>query len=185
MSSYSLLLVAHIICVIVWLGTGTTVALLAAYAGGSGDRELVDRLPALARWLGPRVVGPSSMGTLLFGILLAVDGDLGFGQLWLLLALSAFASSVLLNVGVRLPATLRRERAVADGRVAEAQQAERLLLEVPSLELAILYLAVADMVLKPTSGDGWWLAGGAAFLVLVVVRLLLRIRRPSQPAMGH
>jgi uncharacterized membrane protein len=178
MSGYNLLLVVHIVCVIAWLGTGTTVALLAVYGYQSGDRELVDRLPALARWLGPRVVGPSSMGTLLFGILVAVNGDLGFGHLWLLLALSAFASSVLLNVGVRLPATLRRQRAIAAGRVADAQRAERLLLDVPSLELAILYLAVADMVLKPTGGDGWWLAGGAAILVLVALRIPLRMRSP-------
>jgi hypothetical protein len=66
--------------------------------------------------------------------------------------------------------------------MSEAQGAERLLLGVPSLELAVLYLAVADMVLKPTSGDGWWLAGGAAVLALVVFRLLLQLRRPVRLA---
>ena len=39
MSRYELLLFLHIVCVIVWLGTGTALALLAIYAGRS-DREL-------------------------------------------------------------------------------------------------------------------------------------------------
>ena len=104
MTTYILLLATHIICVVVWLGTTTTLALLAAYGSLRHDRELLDRLPALTRWFGPRAIGPSSVGTLLSGILLAVRGDVGFGDLWLVLAVCAFVAAALVSIGVRLPA---------------------------------------------------------------------------------
>jgi len=179
MTTYSLLLAVHIIGVIVWLGTTTSLALLEAYARLKQDRELAGRLPALARWLGPRVIGPSSIGTLLSGVLLAARADAGVGDLWLVLAVSAFVGAALVSIGVRLPATLWRRRSSAAGRQADVERADRLLFEGSLIELAILYLAAAEMVLKPTSADVAWLIGGAAILVLVAARPLLTLR-PSR-----
>jgi uncharacterized membrane protein len=175
MTTYILLLAAHIICVIVWLGTTTTLALLAAYGTLRHDRELRDRLPVLARWFGPRVIGPSSLGTLVSGILLTVRGDAGFGDLWLVIAVCAFVAAALVSIGVRLPATLLRRRAGAAGRIADVERADRLLLQGSMVELAILYLAAAEMVLKPTAGDTAWLIGGAAILALVAARPLITV----------
>lgn len=177
MTTYVLLLAAHIICVIVWLGTTTTLALLATYGRLRHDRELIDRLPALARWFGSRAIGPSSLGTLLSGILLGVRGDAGGGDLWLVLAVYAFVAAALVSIGVRLPATLWRKRASAAGRIEDVERADRLLRQGSTVELAILYLATAEMVLKPTSADVAWLIGGAAILALVAARPLITILR--------
>jgi len=175
MTPYILLLAVHIIAVIVWLGTTTTLTLLATYGSLRHDRELLDRLPALARWFGPRVIGPSSLATLVSGIFLTVRGDAGSGDLWLVIAVCAFVAAALVSVGVRLPATLLRRRASAAGRGADVERADRLLLLGATIELAILYLAAADMVLKPTTADIAWLLGGAAILALVAARPLITV----------
>jgi uncharacterized membrane protein len=182
MTPYILLLAVHILCVIVWLGTTTALTLLAAYARGRRDRELSDRLPTLTRWFGPRAIGPSSIGTLLSGILLAVRSDAGFGDLWLVLALAAFVAAALVSIGVRLPATLMRRRASSAGRVADIERADRLLFDGALIELAILYLAAAEMVLKPTTGNVAWLIGGAAILALVSALPLFVVRRAQRTA---
>ena len=135
MTTYEILLFFHIASVILWLGAGTTVALI-GLAGPGG----VSGLAELARWLGPRVFGPASLGALGFGLALVADGHWTFHPLWVKLGLGAFALSVVLNAGVRFPA-LRRA-----GRGANVVGLLRL---VAVVELLVLYLTVLDMVAKP------------------------------------
>ena len=75
MSRYEFLLFVHVAAVIVWLGTGTALAFIAIYAERSRDRALGEQLGTLAAWLGPRVFAPASLGTLVAGILLVLDGS--------------------------------------------------------------------------------------------------------------
>jgi hypothetical protein len=160
MSRYEFLLFAHVVAVIVWLGTGTAFALIAIF----GDRELLQRLGPLGARLGPRVFAPASFGTLLFGILLVLDGDWTFDPLWVKLGFVAFATSFLINVAVRAPIARRMGREALDPR-----RGGRLLSLLARVELAVLFLAVADMVSKPSSADTWTLVGGGAILALVVL----------------
>jgi uncharacterized membrane protein len=164
MSRYEFLLFLHVTAVIVWLGAGTTLTLLALYAERQRDRELAPRLGALAAWLGPRVFAPASLGTLAVGILLVLDGSWTFQPLWIRLGFVAFAVSFLLNVGVRFPLLRRLERGTL-----EPLRAARLLGLLARVELAVLYLAVADMLSKPTGADTGTLAGGGAILGLATL----------------
>lgn len=146
MTRYELFLFLHIACVIVWLGAGTTVAVL----------SLRMSMTDLAEWLGRRVFGPSSIGALVFGFALVFEGDWTFSPLWIKLGLGAFALSTLLNAGVRFP-LIRRNPPDRDRKLAALAR----------VDLAVLYLAVADMVAKPTGDDVVALAVGAAILVFV------------------
>jgi hypothetical protein len=170
MSRYEFLLFAHVVCVIVWLGTGTTFTLIAIF----GDRELLQRLGPLGRTLGPRVLGPASLATLVFGILLVVDGDWSFDPLWIKLGFAGFATSFLLNVGVRMPVGRRMGRGDLDPR-----RGGRLLGLIGRVELTVLYLTVADMVAKPASADTWTLVVGGAILALVALAAALGALRPA------
>jgi hypothetical protein len=155
MTRYELFLFLHIACVIAWLGAGTTVAVLSR------------RVPISehAQWLGPRVFGPASLGSLAFGLALVFEGNWTFGPLWIQLALGAFALSTLLNVGVRFPIFRRN-----------APDRDRKLAALARVELAVLYLAVADMVAKPTGDDVAALAVGGAILALVASASVVRLR---------
>jgi hypothetical protein len=160
MTRYELLLFLHITSVIVWLGAGTTVAVLS------------QRIPISehAQWLGPRVFGPASIGSLAFGLALVFDGHWTFAPLWIQLGLGAFALSTLLNVGVRFPIFR-----------SNAPDRDRKLAALARVELAVLYLTVADMVAKPTGDDEVTLVVGGAILALVALASAtsLRIGRPA------
>jgi hypothetical protein len=155
MTRYELFLFLHVACVIVWLGAGTTVAVL----------SLRMSMTDLAEWLGRRVFGPSSLGALAFGFALVFEGDWTFSPLWIKLGLGAFALSTLLNAGVRFP-VIRRNPPDRDRKLAALAR----------VDLAVLYLAVADMVAKPTGDDVAALAAGGAILGLVAAASVAQLR---------
>ena len=163
MSRYELLLFLHVVSVIVWLGTGTALALLAVYAQRS-DRELLGRLGPLGRALAPRVFGPAALGALVFGILLVLDGSWTFEPLWIRLGFVAFAASFVINATVRAPLARRQQRGAI-----EPARAGLLFGRLARLELTVLYLTVADMVAKPTGDDTGTLIVGGVVLALAVV----------------
>ena len=164
MSRYELLLFLHVASVIVWLGAGTTLALAAAFARRSGDSRLQHDIVRLGEWLGPRVFGPASLGALAVGLLLVWDGHWTFGPLWIKLGLAAFAATTVTNAVFRLRTLRRLERAPA-----EAERAYRRLAQIARLDLTILYLAVADMIVKPSGSDTWTLVVGGAILALAAL----------------
>jgi uncharacterized membrane protein len=172
MTRYELFLFLHIACVIVWLGAGTTLALAALYAERTSDIVVLGRLGALATWLGPRVFAPATIGALGFGIALVLDGSWTFRPLWVELGLGAFALSFVLNAAVRFPILRRLE--------SDPEGAGRALARLARVELAVLYLTVADMVAKPTGGDWPLLAGAGA--VLALAALTARPRSGTAPA---
>ncbi len=133
MTGYQVLLFFHIASVVVWLGAGTTLGLLGVFGGPASVTDL-------GRWLGPRVIGPASLGALAFGLALVGDGHWTFHPLWIKLGLAAFAASFALTAGVRVPAIRRMER---------GEDVGRLLRPLAVLELLVLYAAVLDMVAKP------------------------------------
>ncbi|MDX6473922.1 MAG: hypothetical protein QOK22_2738 [Gaiellaceae bacterium] len=151
MSRYEFLLFAHVVSVIVWLGAGTTFTLIAIF----GDRELMQRLGPLGRRLGPRVFAPASAGTLVFGILLVLDGSWTFDPLWIKLGFAGFATSFVVNVLVRAPIARRMGKGTLDPR-----RGGRMLGELARFELTVLYLTVADMLASrpPPTGGRWWSA---------------------------
>jgi uncharacterized membrane protein len=170
MSRYEFLLFAHVVSVIVWLGAGTTFTLIAIF----GDRELMQRLGPLGRRLGPRVFAPASAGTLVFGILLVLDGSWTFDPLWIKLGFAGFATSFIVNVLVRAPIARRMGKGTLDPR-----RGGRMLGELARFELTVLYLTVADMLAKPTSADTWTLVVGGAILALVALAAALGALRPA------
>jgi hypothetical protein len=176
MTHYQLWVFLHVASVIVWLGAGTTVALATLYAQRAADQPL-EAMTGFAGWLGPRVFAPSSLAALGFGIVAVRSGHWG-SPLWVRLGIGAFAVSFLLNVAVRLP-LLRRAR-----RGGTAGGAARLLRSLALVDLTVLYLAVADMVAKPTGADSGALSVGGAILAFAVLAAtaLATIGRHPEPA---
>jgi len=43
---------------------------------------------------------PASFATLILGILLVIDGDLSFGQLWIVIGLGGVAATIATGLGV-------------------------------------------------------------------------------------
>ena len=144
MTHYTLLVSLHVASVIVWLGSGTTLVFVTIYARRARNGVVLDQLGPLVEWMAPRVFAPASLAAFGFGVAAAHVGhwpDL----FWFHVGEGAFAFSFLLSVAIRLP-LLRRARL---GRLDAARLAEYLL-ALALAEVTVLYLAVADMVVKPS-----------------------------------
>src|SRR5919204_3864846 len=163
MSRYSLLVSLHVASVIVWLGCGTTIALVSIYARRARNGVILGQLGALVQWLTLWVLLPASLTAPGFGVLAAHAGhwpDIFFFHV----GEGAFLFSFLLTVAIRLPLLRRAGRgAVAPGRLPQY------LLALALAELTVLYLAVADMVAKPT---GFSTSGVRYGGVVLALRLL-------------
>jgi len=164
MTKYELLLFLHILSVILWVGAGTTLGLLWFHP----DPELRRRIAPLGDWLGPRLFAPAALGALVFGLLLVHEGHWTFHPLFVQLGLAAFALSFVINAGVRAP--LSRRLANRPDRLQGTLSA------LSRFELSILYLAVADMVLKPDGSDTVFIVAGAMILAVTAALVVVRAR---------
>jgi hypothetical protein len=165
MTQYQLFLFLHIVSVIVWLGAGTVLGLLWLHP----DPVLRERVGSLGEWLGPRVFAPGALGAFAFGLILVHEGSWSFHPLWVKLGLGAFAASFVINAAVRAPLVRRLER--------EPRRIGPVLSALALFELAVLYLTVAAMALKPTGSDTAFLVPAASLLALLAANVLLRLRQ--------
>jgi hypothetical protein len=164
MTRYDVFLFLHILCVIAWVGAGTTLGLLWFHP----DRELRRRIAQIGEWLGPRLFAPAALGALIFGLLLVREGHWTFNPLWVQLGLGAFGLSFVINAGVRAPLSRRLAH--------QPERLEGILSALSRFELSVLYLTVADMVLKPDSADTVFIVVGAMILAVTAALVLVRAR---------
>jgi hypothetical protein len=172
MTQYQLFLFLHIVSVILWLGAGTVLGVLWLHP----DAALRERIGSLGEWLGPRVFAPGALGAFVFGLVLVHEGSWTFHPLWVKFGLGAFAASFVINAAVRAPLVRRLGR--------EPLRISRVLSALALLELAMLYLTVADMALKPTGSDTAFLVPAASILVVLAANVLLRLRRAPTATTG-
>jgi hypothetical protein len=164
MTRYEVFLFLHILSVILWVGAGTTLGLLWFHP----DRGLRQRIAPLGEWLGPRLFAPAALGALVFGLLLVHEGHWTFHPLFVQLGLAAFGVSFVINAGVRAPLS----RKLAD----QPERLEGTLSALSGFELSVLYLTVADMVLKPDGSDTVFIVVGAMILVATAALVVARAR---------
>jgi hypothetical protein len=174
MSRYSLLVSLHVASVIAWLGAGTTLVFVTIYARRARDGVVLEHLGSLVQWISVRVSAPAALSAFGFGVAAAHAGHWP-DIFWFHVGEGALAFSFLLAIGIRLP-LLRRARR---GELGPARLAQYLL-ALAVAELTVLYLAVADMVTKPSGigtsavrDGGWVLALG----FLAAATIALRARR--------
>jgi hypothetical protein len=164
MTRYDVFLFLHILAVILWVGAGSTLGLLWFHP----DRELRRRIAPIGEWLGPRLFAPAALGALVFGLLLVHEGRWTFSPLWVQLGLAAFGLSFVINAGVRVP--LSRKLAQQPKRL------EGILSALSRFELSVLYLTVADMVLKPDGSDAAFIVVAAMILAVTAALVVIRAR---------
>jgi hypothetical protein len=147
MTRYGLLVSLHVASVIVWLGSATTLVFAAVYARRAQNGPLLGQLGALGQWIGLRVSAPAALSAFGFGVAAAHVGhwpDL----FWFHVGEAAFAFSFLMTAAVRLPLLRRARRGALD-----PLRLGRYLTAIAVAELTVLYVAVADMVSKPSGFD--------------------------------
>lgn len=180
MTWYELLLFLHIVAAIVWLGSGLLIQILAVRAERARDVEGLRRVASEAAGLGETLFIPASLATVIFGVLLVIDGPWSFDQLWIVLGLAGYLATFLTGILVmkpgseRLAAIMERDQGVMS---AEAEVEMRKLLTKGRLDTVVLYLVVAIMALKPTGDDVGILAALAVIVVTGAAWVAARLRQ--------
>jgi len=184
MSLYDALLLCHIVAAIIWLGAGFLLTVLILRAERSGDSEAEGRHHQDSASLAEILFIPASMATLIFGLLLVAEGPWSFEQLWVALGLAGFLVSFGIGILYFKPEGERIDALVEEHGpdYGEVRSRIRRLNAVDRIEVTVLFLVVADMVLKPTGDDVGLLIAGAAIIVGVAALALGSASRRSAPA---
>jgi uncharacterized membrane protein len=181
MSTYELLTFLHITSAIIWLGAGFVLTLLVFGAEREGDAMREAGYHRDVPWLAPRLFIPASFATLIFGVLLVIDGSWSLDQLWVMVGLVGWLVSwgmgffYFRTEGERIGA-MAAERGPAD---PEVRARIRRLNILDRFQVLILFVVVADMVLKPTGDDAGVLVIGALVIGAAMAAALASMRRPS------
>src|SRR4051794_4824532 len=174
MSRYELYLYIHISAAIIWVGGGFMLIVLGILAENSRDEN---RLRAVFEQIGAvatRVIVPASLVVLLMGILMVADGPWSFSYLWLVLGLLGYLATAATGMGILTPQSEKLGAKLAEeGMTPATEQGIRRLLTIARVDTVVLFVVVADMVIKPTGDDvGVLIAmallvfGGVAYVVM-------------------
>src|SRR5206468_4446849 len=150
------------------------------YAQRARDGLVLDQLGALVQWMTVRVFAPAALAAASLGVAAAHAGhwpDIFFFHV----GEGAFLFSFLLTVAIRLPLLCRaRQGAVAPARLPQY------LLALALAELTVLYLAVADMVAKPSRiGTSSVRYGGLVLVLGLLAAAAIAVRaRKTDPGNG-
>lgn len=141
----------HILSVMVWLGGGVMLSVLAIRARTGEDAAVADFVRLLS-YAGPRVLGPATLGTVVFGVWLVLQSDAwNFDQLWVQIGLGVYAA-VFVGGAVGLSRLgLQLQRAADQGPAGATRRRALLGHWITGYRLILLALLIAtwDMVFKP------------------------------------
>lgn len=142
------LLLGHIVAAMLWLGGTTMLAVGAVAALRSSRPEAEAHFIRSLRFVGPTVLAPGSLLTLIFGIWLTSELD-SFNQFWVQLALGLLAMAFLVGIGFLSRIGIAAERAADRDDHAEASALLRRWSRVMAVVVVLLLVATWDMTFKP------------------------------------
>lgn len=169
MDWYMLLKFLHVLAAIIWIGGVFVMLLLGINAAKSGDDETLVRIVEQMGWSAERVYVPASIATVLLGVIIAALGHM-WNDLWIIIGLAGMAITMALGI---LALTPRVKKIAAIHSVTpETIAISRQTLTLVKFDCAALFVVVADMVLKPQTGD-WTIVAAMAAVVLVAAGIWL------------
>jgi uncharacterized membrane protein len=150
---YSAFKTVHVIAAVVWIGGGALLTILGLVAERTNDPV---ELATVARWaatVGEKLFAPAGLVVVAMGIAMMVNTDWGWGRFWVIAGLVGYAITFVTGVGVLSPrakkiVALTEEKGVTH---PETQAAIARILLIARADVALLFLVVVDMVVKPFS----------------------------------
>lgn len=180
MDAYSIFKFLHIAAAMAWVGGGVTIFAMAVFAERAKDDAELMRILGSVGTLAMRWFVPSSLLTLVFGIVVTFLGGL-WGELWVILGLVGFAATFATGHFVARVKAMKAEQLMVQGKVAEAAVEGRRLMQVAKFDYTMLFLVVADMVIKPYWTD--YVTLGLMALVLAAAAYLFLLGGPKPAEM--
>jgi uncharacterized membrane protein len=143
----------HVGAAVLWVGGGLFIAICAVLAELANDDDQLLEIGRLADEVASKVFPLMSFVVLGFGFAMTANGDIGYNQFWIIFGLIAWAASaatgiLFLTQETKRLTTAMRERGPKD---PEVQARLRRILLVLRMDVALMFLIVFDMVVKPFS----------------------------------
>jgi uncharacterized membrane protein len=149
MDTYSLIKFLHVAFVVTWIGGGVGLLLLGARANRANDTADFGNILQQVAYMAGHVFVPSALLAFLCGLIMAWIGGF-FGDLWVLIGLFGFAATFGIGLAVLKPRTEKVVATIAnDGVTPAVVEQGRKILGIAQFDMAMLFVVVADMVVKP------------------------------------
>lgn len=142
----------HVVSAVLWIGGGAFLTFMAMATERAEDPGRLIAVARQAEWGAMRIFVPASFVVLAMGIAMTINGDLDWGQFWLVFGLIAWAISTTVGIGFLTPHIKKLTRLLEDhdARDPEVQAVVAPLLLAARLDIALLLLIVVDMTVKPS-----------------------------------
>jgi uncharacterized membrane protein len=152
-TTYEWFKAAHVLAVVMWVGGGVMLTLLALMTIALRDPVHLAQFAKQAAFLGGTYFPPLSLMVVGFGFGMVENADLGYDPTWIQIGIAGWAASFVLGAGYLGPhaktlAKLLEERDPADAGV---QDLIKRILFVARLDSVLLLFMTFDMVAKPWS----------------------------------
>jgi uncharacterized membrane protein len=149
---YSIFKFLHVVAVILWLGSLFTTTVVTARVAREGNQSAMASLARQSEFLGRAVIGPAAALVLIAGIVMVIDGGIGFGTLWIAWGIGAVVVSMGLGASAIRRSSQELGRLLAsegrdEGAVLSVQRRLRMF---SVINLLVLLSTVWMMVVKPT-----------------------------------
>jgi uncharacterized membrane protein len=143
----------HVGAAVVWVGGGLFITVCAVLAELANDDDQLLQIGHWAETVAGRLFPAMSFVVLGFGIAMTSNGDIGYNQFWIIFGLVAWALSAATGIVFLGPESKRLNKAAAahGPKSPEVQARLRRILLVVRLDVALMFLIVFDMVVKPFS----------------------------------
>ena len=141
----------HVLAAVLWVGGGAFLTFMAMATERADDPGRLVEVARQAEWGAMRIFVPASFVVLAMGIAMTINGDLDWGQFWLVFGLVAWVISTAIGIGFLTPRIKRLTKLLEDHdpRDSEVQSVVTPLLLAARLDIALLLLIVLDMTVKP------------------------------------
>lgn len=179
MDWYSIVKLLHVISAVIWVGGGLMLMLMSTRAAMAGDMAATAQAMKTMGDMGGRVMMPSSMLTLVFGVILCWFW-VGFTDLWIVIGLVGYFATFLIGMLVFKPAGDRMAASIARDGITPALMVDgNRILRVARFDYAVMLVVVSDMVLKPTPDDVGVLAAFVAILLVGAAAAFVNLNGPA------
>ncbi len=143
----------HVGAAVVWVGGGVFLTILALLAELADDDDQLLQVGHWAETVAGRLFPIMSFVVLGFGIGMTQNFSIPYNQFWLIFGLTAWALSAATGILFLGPESKRLNNAAAEygPKSPQVQSRLRRILLVARIDVALLFLIVFDMVVKPFS----------------------------------